>query len=183
MDNYTSLLQPRSTFRLVCRTNSGMATQSLVLNTALLKRTRTGSRLQVGIFPMLELPTGSPSRGLGAGHVRLFLPVWVQKSFGEWTTYGGGGYWINQSDRFGDKDYWFAGWLLQRKITDKLTLGGEIYHQTADKVDGVDSTGFNLGGSYDFDEHNHLLFSGGTGFQNASATNLYSWYLGYQITY
>ncbi len=144
---------------------------------------KNGARPQVGIFPMLELPTGSQSRGLGAGHVRLFLPVWVQKSFGEWTTYGGGGYWINQSDRLGDKDYWFFGWLLQRKITDKLTLGGEIFYQTADTVDGKDSTGFNLGGSYDFDEHNHLLFSAGTGIQNASATNLYSWYLGYQITY
>lgn len=143
---------------------------------------KNGSRPQVGIFPMVELSTGNQNQGLGAGHVRLFLPVWVQKSFGEWTTYGGGGYWINQSDRLGDKDYWFAGWLLQRKITDKLTLGGEIYHQTADTIDGKDSTGFNLGGSYDFDEHNHLLFSAGTGIQNASTTNLYSWYIGWQIT-
>ena len=144
---------------------------------------KNGSRPQVGVFPMLELPTGNQSKGLGSGHVRVFLPVWVQKSFGEWTTYGGGGYWINQNDNYGDKNYWFAGWLLQRKITDKLTLGGEIYHQTADKVDGVDSTGFNLGGFYDFDEHNHLLFSAGRGIQNASTTNLYSWYLAWQITY
>jgi hypothetical protein len=62
------------------------------------------------------------------------------------------------------------------KVTDKPTLGG-------DTVDGVDSTGFNLGGVYDFDEHDHLLFSAGRGFQNASTTNLYSWYLGWQITY
>jgi hypothetical protein len=55
------------------------------------------------------LPTGNENRGLGAGHVRAFLPVWVQKSFGEWTTYGGGGYWINQDDNLGDKNYWFAG--------------------------------------------------------------------------
>ena len=107
----------------------------------------------------------------------------MQKSFGDWTTYGGGGYWINQDANLGDKNYWFFGWLLQRKVTEKLTLGGEIYHQTADNINNVDSTGFNLGGSYDFDEHNHLLFSAGRGFQNASATNLYSWYLGWQITY
>jgi hypothetical protein len=142
-----------------------------------------GTQPQVGIFPLLELPTGSQSRGLGSGHASVFLPVWVQKSFGDWTTYGGGGYWINQDDRLGDKNYWFCGWLLQRKVTDKLTLGGEIFHQTADTVDGVDSTGFNLGGVYDFDEHNHLLFSAGTGLQHASASNLYSWYLGWQVTY
>jgi hypothetical protein len=52
-----------------------------------------------------------------------------------------------------------------------LTLGGEIFHQTADNVAKADQTGFTLGGYYDFDEHNHLLFSAGTGFQNASTTN------------
>lgn len=143
---------------------------------------KKGSRPSVGVFPLIELPSGSQTKGLGAGHVRVFLPVWVQKEFGEWTTYGGGGYWINQNDNYGDKNYWYAGWVLQRKITDKLILGGEIFHQTADTVDGVHSTGFNLGGQYDFDPHNHLLFSVGRGFQNASTTNLYSWYLGWQIT-
>jgi hypothetical protein len=144
---------------------------------------KDGSRPQVGIFPLVELPTGNQNNGLGAGHLRAFLPLWVQKSFGEWTTYGGGGYWINQDDNLGDKNYWFFGWLLQRKVTEKLTLGGEIFHQTADTVAGVDSTGFNLGGQYDLDEHNHFLFSAGRGFQNASETNLYSWYLAWQITY
>ncbi len=142
-----------------------------------------GLRPMVGVFPMVELPTGIQSIGLGAGHTRLFLPIWVQKSFGDWTTYGGGGYWINHDSNFGDKDYWFFGWLLQRKITEKLTLGAEIFHQTASNINSVDSTGFNVGGFYDFDEHNHFLFSGGMGLQNASTTNLYSWYLGYQITY
>ncbi len=144
---------------------------------------KDGTLPQVGIFPIVELPTGNQNRHLGAGHVRLFLPVWVQKSFGDWTTYGGGGYWINQDDDLGDKNYWFFGWLLQRKVTEKLTLGGELFHQTADTEGGGDSTGFNIGGFYDFDEHNHLLFSAGAGLQNASQTNLYSWYLGYQVTY
>ena len=144
---------------------------------------KDGARPQIGIFPLVELPTGNQDRGLGAGHVRVFLPLWVQKSFGEWTTYGGGGYWINQDEHLGDKNYWFFGWLLQRKITEHLTLGGEIFHQTADTIDGVDSTGFNFGGIYDFDEHNHLLFSAGRGFRHAPETNLFSWYLAWQITY
>jgi hypothetical protein len=49
-------------------------------------------------------------------------------------------------------------------------------------IGGKDNTGFNLGAVYDFDDHNHLLLSAGTGIQNASETNLYSWYVGYQIT-
>jgi hypothetical protein len=141
-----------------------------------------GARPQVGVFPMLELPTGDQSRSLGTGHLRLYLPLWVQKSFGDWTTYGGGGYWVNQGAGTDDKNYWFFGWLLQRKVTDKLTLGGELFHQTADTIGGKDSTGFNLGAIYDFDEHNHLLVSAGRGIQGAADTNLFSWYVGFQIT-
>ena len=79
-----------------------------------------GWRPMVGIFPLLELPTGNAQRGLGTGHTHGYLPLWLQKSVGDWTTYGGGGYWINPGG--GNKNYWFAGWLLQRKITDELTL-------------------------------------------------------------
>jgi hypothetical protein len=143
---------------------------------------KTGSRPMIGVFPFLEIPTGDESRGLGAGHVRAFFPLWLQKSFGDWITYGGGGYWVNHGGDTLDRDYWFFGWLLQRKVTEKLVIGGEIFHQTATEIDGKDSTGFNIGAIYDFDEHNHLLMSLGTGIQNASSTNTFSWYIGYQIT-
>jgi hypothetical protein len=46
---------------------------------------------------------------------------------------------------------------------------------------GKDTTGFNIGAIYDFDDHNHLLVSVGRALQNACEANLYSWYLGYQI--
>jgi hypothetical protein len=141
-----------------------------------------GWRPQVAMFPLLELPTGNEHRGLGAGHISAFLPIWVQKSFGEWTTYGGGGYWINHGNGT-DQDFWFVGWLLQRQITKHLTLGGEIFYQTADAIGGKDSTGFNVGGFYDINDHNHILFSAGSGLQNASEKNEFSWYLGYQFTY
>jgi hypothetical protein len=140
------------------------------------------SRPMVGVFPLVEIPTGDQASGLGAGHLRAFFPLWLQKSFGDWTTYGGGGYWINRGAGSDDKDYWFFGWLLQRKVTEKLVVGGEIFHQTAMTIDGKDSTGFNLGAVYDFDDNDHLLVSAGRGFENASTTNLYSWYLGYQYT-
>jgi hypothetical protein len=141
-----------------------------------------GARPQIGVFPFVELPTGDEIRGLGAGHVRVYLPLWMQKSFADWTTYGGGGYWINHDGSTDDKDFWFFGWLLQRKLTNKLVIGGELFHQTADKAGGRDSTGFNIGAIYDFDMHNHLLLSAGRGFQNASETNVFSWYIAFQIT-
>ncbi len=50
---------------------------------------------QVGVFPMAELATGARSRGLGNGRTWYRLPLWLQKSWGPWTTYGGGGVALN----------------------------------------------------------------------------------------
>jgi hypothetical protein len=142
---------------------------------------KQGWRPQVAVFPLVQLPTGDESRGLGAGHVLAFLPMWFQKSFGDWTIDGGGGYWINRGGA-GDKNFWFSGLLLQRKVTDKLSVGGEIFHQTADAIDSRDSTGFNFGAIYDFNEHDHFVFSAGRGLQNADTTNDFSWYAGFLLT-
>ena len=57
-----------------------------------------------------------------------------------------------------------------------------MFYQTATSSFLKDSAGFNIGGVYDVDEHNHILFSAGRGFLNASTINQYSWYLGWQIT-
>jgi hypothetical protein len=147
-----------------------------------------GLRPMVGVYPLVELPSGNENLGLGAGYTRAYFPIWIQKSFGDWTTYGGGGYWINQGDGGLDRDYWYFGWLLQRQVTRQLAIGAEIFHQTStvvfgpSTIAGMPTTGFNIGAVYDFDAHNHLLVSMGTGVQNPSTTNMFSWYLGYQIT-
>jgi hypothetical protein len=148
-----------------------------------------GSRPMVGAYPLIELPTGDEGRALGAGYVRAYFPIWIQKSFGDWTTYGGGGYWINHGDDTANRDYVYVGWLLQRQVTKQLAIGGEIFHQTAtlsfgstDPAATRPTTGFNIGAIYDLDEHNHLLASVGASLQNASTTNLFSWYLAYQMT-
>jgi hypothetical protein len=72
---------------------------------------------QVAAFPLVEIPVGDARYGFGEGHTRVFLPIWIQKDFGKWTTYGGSGYWI--SPGLGNRNYWFAGWLLQRQVTDQ----------------------------------------------------------------
>ena len=48
-----------------------------------IEQEKDGSRPSIGAFPLVELPSGDQSRGLGAGYVRAFLPVWVQKDFGD----------------------------------------------------------------------------------------------------
>ena len=119
----------------------------------------TASSPQVGIFPMAELPTGSAGRGLGNGRAWFRLPLWLQQSWGPWTTYGGGGYAFNSAP--GQRDHAFGGWLVQRGFGPHLALGGEIFAQGADSVDGRGFTVANFGGAWNLTDRFSLLFSAG----------------------
>jgi hypothetical protein len=136
---------------------------------------------QVAMFPLIEVPTGNATRGFGTGRTHVYLPVWLQKDFGHWTTYGGGGYWINPGP--GNKNYWFAGWLLQRQLTKRFALGTEIFRQTAARTSDKTTVGFNVGGIYDITEHYHLLLSAGRGLENATKSNKFSYYFAIQRTF
>ncbi len=122
----------------------------------------TNYRPMVGIFPMLEIPTGDADRGLGNGQAWWKLPLWLQKSWGAWTTYGGGGYVINPASK--QQNYWFGGWLLQRDFGEKLTLGGEIFAQGKSSEDVRSFAVFNLGGLVKITPNLQLLFTGGRSF-------------------
>jgi len=119
----------------------------------------TEHRPMVGIFPMLEIPTGNADRGLGNGRAWWRLPLWLQKSWGPWTTYGGGGYVINSAP--GQRNYYFGGWLLQRDLSERLTLGGEIFAQGRSSDDTGPFAVFNLGGFFKITPNFQLLFTGG----------------------
>jgi hypothetical protein len=115
---------------------------------------------QVGVFPLLEVPTGSAGDNLGNGHMQAFLPVWLQKSWGSWTAYGGGGYGINSFSGHGNWN--FIGGVLQKQVLPNLLIGAEIYHRTELETDFPNrGTAFNVGTVIDFSEHQHLLFSAG----------------------
>jgi hypothetical protein len=113
----------------------------------------------VGVFPLIEIPTGDVNQGLGNGQAWWKLPIWVQKSWGPWTTYGGGGYAINHAP--GQRNYSFGGWLLQRDFGEKWTLGGEIFAQGKSSDDVRSFAVFNLGGFFKITPNFQLLFTGG----------------------
>jgi hypothetical protein len=119
----------------------------------------TDTMPQVGTFPMAELDTGDAREGLGNGKTWWRLPVWIQKSWGHWLSYGGLGYVLNRAP--GQKDYPFAGWLIQNDLSPKLSLGGEIFGRGEDTEDGRPTTLVDLGGFYRFTPAFNLLFSVG----------------------
>jgi hypothetical protein len=118
-----------------------------------------GARPQVGIFPMVELPTGDSRRSLGNGQTWARLPLWVQKSWGPWQSYGGAGYIINRAP--GMRDHTFAGWQAQRELNKKLSLGAEFFDQGRDSDAARNTQLINAGGIYNFNENFSLLFTGG----------------------
>ena len=119
----------------------------------------TDSRPQIGFFPLAELPTGDASRGLGNGQTWFQLPLWIQKSFGPWTTYGGGGAVLNFAP--GERNHPYGGWLVQRDFGKHLTLGGELFAQGADTAGDQGFAALNFGGLYKISDHFNLLFSAG----------------------
>ncbi|MEO5713430.1 MAG: transporter [Luteolibacter sp.] len=136
--------------------------------------------VDVAFFPRLFVPTAS-NPDLGSDHPSLFLPIFMQKDWGDWSLFGGGGYTFN--DDGDSRNFGQMGVVLTRHITSKLQLGFEIYHQTPDEKGAKATTGIDLGAIYDLNENFHLMASAGPGIRNADETNRATWYTGLLFTF
>jgi len=132
---------------------------------------------QIGVFPLVILPTGSKDDELGSGNVEAFLPLWIQKSWGKLTTYGGAGFCYNPGE--GQRNWMFAGWEAQYDISEMITLGAELFYQTPDTEDAVANAGMSIGGFINLSEVNHILFSVGS---SLSGDPSITGYVGLQVT-
>jgi hypothetical protein len=133
---------------------------------------------EIGIFPFFEFPSGNPDKGLGVGKTWYRMPFWLQKSWGpdnaQWTTYGGAGEAIVPQD--GYTNYPFAGWLVQRQLSKKLTLGTELFGHGAEGPAALStraSTMLDLGGIYEFKDGFDLLFCAGRSIYGQPETYTY----------
>ena len=101
----------------------GLTDMEFGVKLAIIKQTKYCP--QIGTFTMLEIPTGSYSKGLGEGKAWYKLPAWVEKEIGPWTLDGGGGYALVRQVDF--RDFLYGGFLVKREITKKLELGVESF--------------------------------------------------------
>lgn len=135
----------------------------------------TRHRPMIGTFTMIEIPTGSAARGLGVGRTWYKLPLWVQKSFGPWTTYGGGG--VTVVPATGYRNFFYTGWVAQRDLGKNLTLGLEAFHHGPEGIATAQTraaTLLDLGGYYKFrDPGFQLLFCYGHAIAGQSETYAY----------
>jgi hypothetical protein len=138
----------------------------------------TANLPEAGVFPLLEIPTGNEQDGLGSGDLQALLPLWLQRRFGDWTVYGGGGYGINSGT--GNRDWGFGGMVVQWQVAHDAALGVEVNHRTKMETDGRADTAFNVGTIVDFTEHQHLLLSAGRSIDGPTNFQLY---VAYQFTF
>jgi hypothetical protein len=134
------------------------------------------SKFQLGVYPQVLLPTGDRARGLGEGRSAFVFPVVAQKSWDKWTVYGNVGFWWQTAAE--ERNYFYAGAVLEREINERLTLGVELFGNSPKERDSRSEVAFNVGGSWKLNDHVNLLFAGGrdvVGDTNAMA------YVGLQI--
>jgi hypothetical protein len=135
--------------------------------------------LDVAVFPRVFLP--SAATNVGEQHASLLLPVWLEKDWGEWSAFGGGGCEIH---RGGDtQDFCEAGVVVTRQWTKALQVGLELFHQSADTKGGAAMTSIGAGWRYDINDNFHLLGYVGRGIQNADETDRFNWYTAILFTF
>ena len=117
------------------------------------------SKFQLGVYPQLLLPTGDHAHGLGEGRSAFAFPVVAQQSWEKWTIYGNVGFWWQTASE--TRNYVYAGAVLEREITERLTLGLELFGNSPKERDGHSDLAFNIGGVLRFSDHVNLLLSAG----------------------
>lgn len=136
-----------------------------------------GWRPQVAFFPQVYIPVGSAAHTTPTTEL---LPIWIQKSFGAWQTFGGGGYLNNPGA--GNRSYMIYGWALQNQITDTLALGAEVFGQTRSAGEGTSATAIGFAALYDLSEQWHIIGSINAGVVNARENDGFSYNLALKWT-
>jgi hypothetical protein len=132
------------------------------------------NRPQISFYPSIQTPTA----GLN-NHVVTFLPIWMQKSWGTWTAFGGGGLYLNPG--LGQRNYAFFGGALERAISPGTALGAELFHQGSSALGLAGTTASNVGAIFQVGPNHAILFSVGgaySGFDRFSAYASYEYRLG-----
>ena len=141
--------------------------------------TQDKAGVDVAFFPRVLLPSGSDL--VGTQHTSLLLPLWLEKDWGDWSAFGGGGCELNRGGN--SQNFCQLGLAVTRQVTPKLQLGLEIFHQTPDTIGNPVMTSLGLGMRYDLSDNIHLLGYLGRGIENTNETDQLNWYTSVLFTF
>lgn len=128
-----------------------------------------------GVDPTISFPTGG-QLGAGSGRVLVDLPVLYQYKVDKNTVvYTDMRYRWHASANGGSYVYWGA--VVERDVSDTLTLGAELYNTTRNELytgaPDVSNQGFNLGLRYKLNEHATFILSAGRSFEGDPLLTLF----------
>lgn len=132
----------------------------------------------VGTFVQTEWPVGNAAAGLGTRHLHVLIPLWLQKSFGPWSTDIGGGFLADVDEAY--RNYWLFGWQAQRRISDLATVGTELFYTAAHRDSTANSLRTNVGLVLNISDIHHVLLSVG---HSITGDRTWQGYLAYQLTF
>jgi hypothetical protein len=175
-------MQPRYTYqRNGHDKQSGFDSTELGIKNRFFSLNLNDIEFMLGIYPKLQLPTGTKKLGDASGKTQLFLPFWAQVNTDKWTLYGGTGYRINNYSS--SKNSWFLGLTALYEVTENFKFGGELYRESAVVQGNQYSSGFNIGSIYNITKDYGVLFSAGRALNNVSETNKLSAFVALQVIY
>jgi hypothetical protein len=126
---------------------------------------------QVAFYPSVQF-----NGPLERGPAKMLLPIWMQKSWGSWTLYGGAGRWFNPGA--GNRDWTFGGVVMLRRFSAASTIGVELNGATASTTTGSGAMAMNVGALISHDEHHGIVASVG---RSLSGPATYTGYAAYAL--
>jgi hypothetical protein len=141
--------------------------------------TQDTAGIDAAFFPRVFLPSGGDA--VGTQHTSLLLPLWLEKDWGQWSAFGGGGCELNRGGY--SRDFCLMGAVLTRQVTPKLQLGVEVFHQTPDTIGSAALTSLGVGARYDLNDNIHLLGYLARGIENVNQTDQLTWYTSVLFTF
>jgi hypothetical protein len=123
----------------------------------------TKSSPQIGFLPDVVLKSDGSSE--------TFLPIWIQKTTGKWTFYGGSG--VSQG-------YVSSGITAQFTPSARSSFGVEFFTDNARTAAETSQPRFNLGYTDQLDEGHAIMLSAG---HNFGPDSHYTFYVGYQVIF
>jgi hypothetical protein len=120
-----------------------------------------GWRPQIAIFPSVSIPVGPSQSGQP---VTWFLPLWGQKSFNDFSVFGGGGLTLNPGA--GNRDYFSWGIGLLKQWASDFQAGPEVFGVARASVHDGGSAAVGFGAIYDLSDTWHLVGSANTAVAN-----------------
>ena len=125
--------------------------------------------LDIAFFPVVTMPTGDRNRDLGNGKVWSQWPLWLQKSWNDWTVYTGGGYAFNSEKDA--HDFPFGGLTLQKDfVSQNFGLALEIWSQGSPYIDDGGFTILDASVGYNFTQNFAIVLTGGQSIAGADNT-------------